>query len=67
MKSYIVPYGRMGDYLHKHPERTAYRFMSGSFDCLCKVWSNRTAMLQACLMSRDSRYPFRPLVKEEKP
>lgn len=51
MKRYYVPLGRMGDYEHPAPERTAYRRGEGMFaDMCCQVWPSRGAMLQACKM-----------------
>ena len=65
MKRYTVPVGRMGDYPHPHPERTAWRSGVGIFaDNFCQVWPSRGAMLQACKMSeRGTRERWYPLQK----
>lgn len=46
MRTYFVPSGRMQDYPHPHPERTAIRQLKLFSDVECRVWSNRAAMLQ---------------------
>ena len=67
MKRYYVPEGRMADYAHPAPDRTATRHgKSWDSDRECAVWPSRGAMLQACKMSDTGvlgNRPFRPLVQ----
>lgn len=68
MKRYYVPLGRMADYPHPAPDRTATRGgRAWDSNIECAVWTSRGAMLQACRMSDtgilgQSR-PYKPLVK----
>jgi len=68
MKKYSVPFGRLRDWNHPHPDRTAYKCGRGTLDdCICQVFSNRTAMLVACDMSQDSEHVWNrlhPLIKD---
>lgn len=67
MRDYFVPSGRMQDYNHPAPDRTAYRAGARwDDDYRFKVWTNRPAMLAACRMSDKGipgARPWRPLVK----
>lgn len=66
MRSYSVPMGRMADYAHPHPERTATRAQRIGWDIECKVWTSRAAMLEAVRMSDTGKLgarPFRPLTR----
>jgi hypothetical protein len=66
---YTCPGGRLADWPHKAPERTAYRMGAGlNFDAHCVVFTNRAAMLQACRMSETGTpgsRPLRPLIRED--
>lgn len=67
MRTYFVPLGRIADYPHPAPERTAYRPLPGMFsDYEFKVWASRGAMLEAVRMSESGEGPrkWSPLVKE---
>jgi hypothetical protein len=68
MKRYAVPLGRLHDWTHPSPDRTAYT-TGGSldFDAHCQVWPSRGAMLTACRLSQTGvlgSRPWKPLVKE---
>ena len=64
---YFVPFGRLQDFNHPAPERTAFK--SGQCwdsEFICQIWPSREAMLQACKMSNTGELGkrfFRPLVK----
>lgn len=67
MKHYTVPMGRMADYQHPAPERTAYRLTGwqGISDAYCQVWSNRAAMARSIRMQERAApsSEWRPIVK----
>lgn len=68
-RTYKVPIGRLQDYKHPHPDRTAYKNtgVGMDFDVTCQIWTSREAMLQACHMSDTGELgnkPWKPLVKE---
>ncbi len=68
MKRYCVPWVRLRDWPHPHPDRTAYKPAGGhlNFDYLCAVWTSRGAMLQACKMSDTGEFgnkPWKPLIQ----
>jgi hypothetical protein len=53
MNRYFVPLGRIADYAHPAPQRTAYRAgRSWDSNYEFRVWTSRGAMLQACAMGR---------------
>ncbi len=55
MRSYSVPFGRLADYPHPAPERTAWTMGQRiDSDCYCRVWSNRAAMARSIRMQQRS-------------
>ena len=50
-QSTVIPFGRVGEYTPKHPERTAYRLQPGlAGDVVFRTWPSRGAMLQTIAM-----------------
>lgn len=69
MKRYTVPPGRVADYPHPAPDRTARRAgRSWDSEDQFQVFTNRAAMLKACEISERGAAlgsnPWRPFVTE---
>jgi len=64
-RQYAVPLGRLNDWDHPAPERTAYKTSSDGFDAWCKVFTNRAFMLEACRKGDNGpgSNGYRPVVK----